>query len=108
MVMMTCGHRGLPQRIEEKRVSRLLRKSGFIPMLEQNVGRAHEAERKSTYVKPVTSVNNADQQPKIAMVPPLTPNIIIPVCGQPLSHRKSVNESVNELPPIIEKQEDQT
>ena len=33
--IMTCGHRGLPQRSEEKRVSRLLRKSGFIPLLEQ-------------------------------------------------------------------------
>ena len=31
---MTCGHRGIPCRNEEKRVSRLLRKSGFIPMLE--------------------------------------------------------------------------
>lgn len=31
---MTCGHRGIPPRTEEKRVSRLLRKSGFIPMLE--------------------------------------------------------------------------
>lgn len=29
-----CGHRGQPSRIEEKRISRLLRKSGFIPMLE--------------------------------------------------------------------------
>lgn len=33
--IMTCGHRGIPQRSEEKRVSRLLRKSGFIPLLEQ-------------------------------------------------------------------------
>jgi hypothetical protein len=32
--MMTCGHRGRPNRPEEKRISRLLRKSGFIPMLE--------------------------------------------------------------------------
>lgn len=32
--IMTCGHRGIPPRTEEKRVSRLLRKSGFIPMLE--------------------------------------------------------------------------
>lgn len=71
--MMTCGHRGIPQRIEEKRVSRLLRKSGFIPMLEQNISRAHEAEKKLGYVKPVTSVNNAfivpkdtDSQPKSA------------------------------------------
>tara|TARA_B110000285_G_C15027949_1_gene565189 strand:- start:80 stop:211 length:132 start_codon:yes stop_codon:yes gene_type:complete len=31
---MTCGHRGIPCRQEEKRISRLLRKSGFIPMLE--------------------------------------------------------------------------
>jgi len=34
--MMTCGHRGIPCRGEEKRVSRLLRKSGFIPMLDAN------------------------------------------------------------------------
>ena len=34
LVKMTCGHRGIPRRTEEKRVSRLLRKSGFIPMLE--------------------------------------------------------------------------
>ena len=33
-VMVTCGHRGLPPRPEEKRISRLLRKSGFLPMLE--------------------------------------------------------------------------
>jgi hypothetical protein len=32
---MSCGHRGIPCRTEEKRVSRLLRKSGFIPMLEE-------------------------------------------------------------------------
>lgn len=34
LVSMTCGHRGMPNRLQEKRVSRLLRKSGFIPMLE--------------------------------------------------------------------------
>jgi hypothetical protein len=31
LVLMTCGHRGRPSRQEEKRISRLLRKSGFIP-----------------------------------------------------------------------------
>lgn len=35
LVMMTCGHRGIPIRQEEKRLSRLLRKSGFIPMLKE-------------------------------------------------------------------------
>lgn len=35
LVKMTCGHRGIPCRPEEKRVSRLLRKSGFIPMLDE-------------------------------------------------------------------------
>jgi hypothetical protein len=35
LVQMRCGHRGIPYRIEEKRVSRLLRKSGFLPTLEQ-------------------------------------------------------------------------
>lgn len=34
LVEMNCGHRGTPHRQEEKRISRLLRKSGFIPMLE--------------------------------------------------------------------------
>jgi hypothetical protein len=31
LVKMFCGHRGIPYRCEEKRISRLLRKSGFIP-----------------------------------------------------------------------------
>jgi len=35
LVLLQCGHRGKPNRIEEKRISRLLRKSGFIPMLEE-------------------------------------------------------------------------
>jgi hypothetical protein len=38
LVLMTCGHRGRPSRQEEKRISRLLRKSGFIPMLEEIYG----------------------------------------------------------------------
>lgn len=38
-IKMTCGHRGIPCRGEEKRISRLLRKSGFIPMLVQEDGR---------------------------------------------------------------------
>jgi len=31
---LSCGHRGFPNRNEEKRISRLLRKSGFIPLLD--------------------------------------------------------------------------
>lgn len=38
LVLMTCGHRGRPSRQEEKRISRLLRKSSFIPMLEEIYG----------------------------------------------------------------------
>ena len=38
LVLMTCGHRGRPSRQEEKRISRLLRKSGFIPQLEELYG----------------------------------------------------------------------
>ena len=34
LVQVSCGHRGQPTRQEEKRISRLIRKSGFIPMLE--------------------------------------------------------------------------
>jgi len=32
---LSCGHRGFPSRNEEKRISRLLRKSGFIPLLDK-------------------------------------------------------------------------
>jgi len=35
LVLLNCGHRGRPSRPEEKRISRLMRKSGFIPELEQ-------------------------------------------------------------------------
>jgi hypothetical protein len=38
LVLMTCGHRGRPSRQEEKRISRLLRKSTYIPMLEELYG----------------------------------------------------------------------
>jgi hypothetical protein len=38
LVSFDCGHRGQPSRIEEKRISRLLRKSTFIPMLEEISG----------------------------------------------------------------------
>ena len=50
LVSMTCGHRGMPNRHQEKRVSRLLRKSGFIPMLElpQNAGSKVSAPSKGT------------------------------------------------------------
>ena len=34
LVLLNCGHRGRPSRPEEKRISRLMRKSGFIPELE--------------------------------------------------------------------------
>ena len=34
LVFLNCGHRGQPSRTEEKRISRLLRKSLFIPLLE--------------------------------------------------------------------------
>jgi hypothetical protein len=42
---MSCGHRGKPNRQEEKRISRLLRKSGFIPMLEELYGLPPPTER---------------------------------------------------------------
>ena len=38
-MQFSCGHRGQPNRPEEKRISRLLRKSGFIPMLEEISGK---------------------------------------------------------------------
>ena len=40
LVQFACGHRGQPSRIEEKRISRLMRKSGFIPMLEDIAAKA--------------------------------------------------------------------
>lgn len=53
LVLMTCGHRGRPSRQEEKRISRLMRKSGFIPMLEELYGITQEGVKIET---PVTVV----------------------------------------------------
>ena len=58
---MTCGHRGLPYRMEEKRVSRLLRKSGFIPMLEEK----HENTRKPKVIAPENPMSQSTQHPPI-------------------------------------------
>lgn len=44
-MLVTCGHRGQPNRSEEKRVSRLMRKSGFIPMLEDISAQKKEQEK---------------------------------------------------------------
>ena len=52
---LTCGHRGIPYRGEEKRISRLLRKSGFIPMLET----AEDHSRKQ-FKKEKPELNNID------------------------------------------------
>ena len=45
LVLVTCGHRGQPNRAEEKRISRLLRKSGYIPMLEDITQQKKESEK---------------------------------------------------------------
>ena len=55
LVLMSCGHRGKPDRMEEKRISRLLRKSGFIPMLEELYGLPAPTEKGS---------GNSAQKPK--------------------------------------------
>jgi hypothetical protein len=46
--MMKCGHVGRPSRMEEKRISRLLRKSGFIPMLEEIYKKHDKKDSKKT------------------------------------------------------------
>ena len=46
LVWFGCNHRGQPSRIEEKRVSRLLRSSGFIPLLEEPVSLISKVEPK--------------------------------------------------------------
>ena len=61
LVYVSCGHRGQPNRAEEKRISRLMRKSGFIPMLEelqeqrkakeQNFDKAVEAEEEKKTIE---------------------------------------------------------
>jgi len=35
LILLNCGHRGKPNRPEEKKMSRLLRSSGFIPAIEE-------------------------------------------------------------------------
>jgi hypothetical protein len=35
LILLNCGHRGKPNRPEEKKISRLLRSCGFIPAIEE-------------------------------------------------------------------------
>eukprot|EP00347_Sterkiella_histriomuscorum_P023629 403333935 len=56
LVYMKCGHRGKPSRLEEKRISRLLRKSGFIPMLEE----LYNAQKPKPIQKPQVQPNQKD------------------------------------------------
>lgn len=63
LVMMKCGHRGLPYRLEEKRISRLLRKSGFIPKLEDAPNFKHNFE----------NVNALSVDMAVSQLPLITP-----------------------------------
>ena len=76
---VSCGHRGQPNRAEEKRISRLMRKSGFIPMLEelqeqrkakeQNFDKVVEAEeeKKTTESVEKAQSSRANSRGKAAM-----------------------------------------
>lgn len=70
LVLMNCGHRGKPSRQEEKRISRLLRKSGFIPMLEELYGNKPEENMQNKFTP---SKNNQEKNnifgPKMQMSP---------------------------------------
>mmetsp|Transcript_19280 Transcript_19280/g.18423 ORF Transcript_19280/g.18423 Transcript_19280/m.18423 type:complete len:214 (+) Transcript_19280:1879-2520(+) len=55
LVLVGCGHRGKPNRLEEKRISRLLRKSGFIPMLEELQAESKQAVK---YKEKIVQDNN--------------------------------------------------
>jgi hypothetical protein len=50
LILFNCGHRGKPNRPEEKKISRLLRSSGFIPAIEE----VYKMEQKKTVKKPQT------------------------------------------------------
>ena len=60
LVLVTCGHRGQPNRSEEKRVSRLMRKSGFIPMLEDIS--AQKKEQEKTFDKTIEKHDKDDAE----------------------------------------------
>lgn len=81
-MLMSCGHRGKPNRQEEKRISRLLRKSGFIPMLEELYGLPLPTERGKEPDKPAPYRDTVDvkrlQKPSTAVpnkyIPPILPH----------------------------------
>ena len=60
LVKPTCGHRGIPYRGEEKRISRLLRKSGFIPMLE-----TREDQSRKHFKKDKLELNNLESDGQV-------------------------------------------
>ena len=48
LILLNCGHRGKPNRPEEKKISRLLRSSGFIPAIEEVYKKEVEQRRVTT------------------------------------------------------------
>lgn len=76
LVLMTCGHRGRPSRQEEKRISRLLRKSGFIPMLEEIYGVAGGGEGGSKNSKELSPHQNRTNQPPMQQLKTETPKFV--------------------------------
>jgi len=47
LVYLSCGHRGQPSRLEEKRISRLMRKSLFIPLLDDMLSQEQVAKKET-------------------------------------------------------------
>jgi hypothetical protein len=93
---MSCGHRGKPNRQEEKRISRLLRKSGFIPMLEELYGLPLPSERENDKQPIVQNRDTVDVRRAIQQKPaPISnPNKYIPPI---LPHLEKSKSSENQL-----------
>jgi hypothetical protein len=64
LILLNCGHRGKPNRPEEKKMSRLLRSSGFIPAIEEVYKREVE-QRKTTMKKTVLSEEQKEEVRKL-------------------------------------------
>lgn len=66
LILLNCGHRGKPNRPEEKKISRLLRSSGFIPPIEE-VYRKEVEQRRVTTKKTLISEEQKEEVRKLKL-----------------------------------------
>lgn len=90
LVMMNSGHRGVPYRLEEKRISRLLRNSGFLPTLEEVMEYQNTLK---TFIKDKKSLN-------IEIKMASQPDLVTPARNEHYENRMAAIKEIGRYQPL--------